>query len=287
MHKLKNITQYFFLRIYFYISKSIGLKASSYLGGKIFKFYGLFSKRNLIAHKNIKKIFPKFTKKDRKILINRMWNHFGRVFGEYPHLDSIEIFKNKNIKIIGIENLLSTLKENKCCLFFSAHIGNWEVTSHALTKSGYKIWFIYRAPNNELVDNLLRKIRQNYGVELIKKGPEGAKECIKILKNKVGNIGMLIDQKMNDGIDSKFFGLNVKTASAIAKFSLKYNHPILPAFCYREEGINLVIKYFPQISINKIKNLGTEEKIMNHLNSYVESWIEQKPEQWIWIHNRF
>ncbi|MAY91132.1 MAG: lauroyl acyltransferase, partial [Rickettsiales bacterium] len=33
--------------------------------------------------------------------------------------------------------------------------------------------------------------------------------------------------------------------------------------------------------------LKTEEKIMNYLNKYVESWIKEKPEQWIWIHNRW
>ena len=68
-------------------------------------------------------------------------------------------------------------------LFFK-HIGNWELSSHPLVQNGYKINFIYRAPNNHYVDNLLRKIRQNYGVKLIKKGKEGAKDCIKALKKK-------------------------------------------------------------------------------------------------------
>ena len=49
----------------------------------------------------------------------------------------------------------------------------------------------------------LKKLRFDYGVNLIKKGPEGAKECIKALKNKE-NLGMLIDQKMNDGLPVNF-----------------------------------------------------------------------------------
>ena len=83
--------------------------------------------------------------------------------------------------------------------------------------------------SNHLVDNVLRKIRFNYGVDLIRKGNQGAKKCLKILKSKGGHIGMLIDQKMNDGISTKFFGETVKSPSAIAKFALKFDCPILSA----------------------------------------------------------
>ena len=131
-----------------------------------------------------------------------MWFHFGRVVGEYPNLNKLNV--GENILIQNEENLIQSLRKNRNCIFFSAHIGNWELTSHLLTKSGYKINFIYRAPNNKLVDDLLKKIRTGYGVGLIKKGNEGARQCLKILNKEGGHIGMLIDQKMNDGIKTVF-----------------------------------------------------------------------------------
>ena len=216
-----------------------------------------------------------------------MWFHFGRVIGEYPHLENIKTLTNKNISIRGLNNLINGLEKNRNCLFFSAHLGNWELTSHPLTESGYNISFIYRAPNNKLVDNLLRKIRNKYGVKLIKKGSEGAKDCISVLKREGGNIGMLIDQKMNDGIEAKFFNYKTMTASAIAKFSLKYKCPIIPAVCVRKRGVQFEISYLPEVSYEKIVKLKTELNIMNYLNSYVEKWIKECPDQWIWIHNRW
>ena len=216
-----------------------------------------------------------------------MWENFGRVIGEYPNLDKIRVIDNENIKIINLRNLLDPLKKNKNCLFFSAHLGNWELTSHALTENGFNINFIYRAPNNKYIDSLLRKIRLSYGVGLIKKGPKGARECIKVLSKDGGNIGMLIDQKMNDGISTKFFNKNVMTASAIAKFALKFKCPIIPAFCIRECGTKFRIEYLEPISYKKIKSLSSEEKIMNYLNKIVEVWIKKYPDQWIWVHNRW
>ena len=287
MKKFKDYFEFFFILSFYYFSKFIGIYFSSFIGGLILYTYGFFSKKSDLAFKNIKRVFPEYSQTRIKSTIRKMWFHFGRVLGEYPHLRNIDIFNDKRITIVGINNLIEPLKKNKNCLFFSGHIGNWELTSHPLTKSGYSVHFIYRAPNNILVDKLLIKIRKNYGVGLIKKGSEGAKKCIKVLTCSKGNIGMLIDQKMNDGIKSKFFGYDVMTASAIAKFSLKYKCPIIPSVCTRTKGVKFIIKYLPQINYKKVSELETEENIINYLNKYIESWIKDNPDQWIWIHNRW
>ncbi len=287
MKSLKYLIEYIFVRIFYIIFRFLGFKTSSFITGKIFKIYGYFSKRTPEAIYNIREVIEGMNDKERKKIIFKMWENFGRVIGEYPNLDKISVINNDRIKIINIRYLLNPLKNNKNCLFFSAHLGNWELTSHALTENGFNINFIYRAPNNKYVDDLLRKIRFRYGVGLIKKGPEGARECIKVLSKNGGNIGMLIDQKMNDGIPTKFFNKNVMTASAIAKFALKFKCPIIPAFCVREHGTNFRIEYLKPISYEKIKSLSSEEKIMNYLNKIVEIWIKKYPDQWIWVHNRW
>lgn len=287
MKSLKYFIEYIFVRIFYITFRILGFKISSFITGKMFRIFGFFSKRTPVAINNIGKVIRGIKDKERKQIIFRMWENFGRVIGEYPNLDKIRVINNERIKIINIKNLLNPLKNNKNCLFFSAHIGNWELTSHALTENGFNINFIYRAPNNKYVDDLLRRIRINYGVGLIKKGPEGARECIKVLSKNGGNIGMLIDQKMNDGILTKFFNKDVMTASAIAKFALKFKCPIIPAFCIREYGTNFRIEYLEPITYNKIKSLSSEEKIMNYLNKIVEKWIKKYPDQWIWIHNRW
>lgn len=284
---IKNILEYFLLISFYKISKFIGIRFSSLLGGVVIFVYGKFSLKNKIALKNLNKVFPSKNLKQKKTIINRMWFHFGRVIGEYPHLEKINALGSENITIEGLENLTDPLKKNKNCLFFSAHLGNWELTSHPLTELGYTISFIYRPPNNPFVDNLLRRIRKKYGVNLIRKGPSGAKECIKVLKSNKGNIGMLMDQKMNDGIKANFFGYEVMTASAIARFAIKFKCPIIPAICKRVNGTRFLIKYYPEIKYEKILELESELNIINYLNRYIETWIKESPEQWIWVHNRW
>ena len=283
---MKNTIEFFLILFFYFISRIIGLNLSSYLGGILVWSYGLFSKRNLIGMKNLNLAFPKKSNIEKKKILRKMWYHFGRVIGEYPHLHKIKIYKNRNLKIIGINNLLDPLKKDKNCIYFSAHIGNWELSSHPLTQNGFKINFVYRALNNKFADELLKKIRFKYGVKLIKKGAEGAKECIKALKNKE-NLGMLIDQKMNDGLPVNFFNKVAMTAPAIAKFALKFRCQIVPALCIREKGIKYKIEYFKPIQYSFLKKLGSEEKIMLYLNTIIEKWIIEHPEQWIWVHDRW
>ncbi len=284
---MKNYIEYFFVILFFYIFKLFGLRISSFLGGCIFLLYSLMSKRNQLAKRNLTKAFPNYNKKEINNIIKKMWFHFGRIVGEYPHLNKLEIGVDKNITIENQENLINPLKSYSNCLFFSAHIGNWELTSHLLVKNGFKINFIYRAPNNKFVDKMLRKIRNDYGVDLIRKGNQGAKDCLRILNKKGGHIGMLIDQKMNDGVDSIFFNRKVKSPSAIAKFAIKFKCPIIPAVCIRESSTKFKVTYLKPILPDKIINIGNETQIMNYLNKYVENWVRKYPEQWIWFHNRW
>ena len=283
---MRSRVEFYLLLFFYFIFRIIGVNLSSYLGGTLAWVYGFFSNRNLIGMKNLNLVFPGKTNLEKKKILRKMWFHFGRVIGEYPHLYKIKVEKNSNIKIIGINNLLDPLKKKKNCIYFSAHIGNWELSSHPLTQNGFKINFVYRALNNKYADDLLRNIRFKYGVKLIKKGSNGAKECIKALKNKE-NLGMLIDQKMNDGLPVNFFNKLAMTAPAIAKFALKFKCQVVPALCVREKGIKYKIVYFKPIQYSFLKKLGSEAKIMLYLNKIIEKWILKHPEQWIWVHDRW
>ena len=41
--------------------------------------------------RNLNIVFPGMSKKEKKIVLKKMWFHFGRVVGEYPHLNTINI----------------------------------------------------------------------------------------------------------------------------------------------------------------------------------------------------
>ena len=202
---------------------------SSRLGGYIVRLIGPWLAYQRRAVDSLQRAFPDLDSKEIEKITYSMWDNLGRVLAELPHLKKIA---NDRVKILNEKYLTPIKGDGTPCIFFTGHFANWELLAFAAQKVGTPYLQVYRAANNQLVDLMLRKIRGLKDEEIIPKGPEGAKEVIKSLKAGL-RLGIMVDQKMNDGISTDFFGHKAMTASAIAKFALKYKCPIIPAVCIR------------------------------------------------------
>ena len=127
MKSLKYFIEYIFVKLFYIIFRLIGFELSSFITGKIFKIYGYFSKRTLIAISNFEQAIQNKTNKEIQKIVSKMWENFGRVIGEYPNLDKISVKNNSKIRIININNLLLPLKNYKNCLFFCTP---WELGTY-------------------------------------------------------------------------------------------------------------------------------------------------------------
>ncbi len=78
------------------------------------------------------------------------------------------------------------------------------------------------------------------------------------------------------------------TPSAIAKFALQFSYPIVPLQIIRSQG-----SYFQVIIHPPLEFVITDDSVLDcynimlQINQILESWIRQRPEQWLWFHNRW
>ncbi|MDA1310612.1 MAG: lysophospholipid acyltransferase family protein, partial [Proteobacteria bacterium] len=123
--------------------------------------------------------------------------------------------------------------------------------------------------------------------ELIAKGPAGAMKLARIMRNG-GHIALMVDQKLNEGIDVPFFGRPAKTAPAIALFALKYRCPVVPARVERLGGARFRVTFWPPIALPDSGDAKADTlALMTDVNGWLEEWIRQTPEQWLWLHRRW
>ena len=286
MTDIKYFFQFLFIFILFLIFKLLGLKYSSILSSKIFKTLGPFFRSNDISHSNLSKAFPHLDKNERKKIINKMWENYGKIFAEYLFLKDFRLSKNFSKRIIiENENEINLIKEEaKPVIFISGHFNNFELMAMYIEKSGIDLAAIYRPLNNKFLNPIMENIRKNYICKKqIKKGIAGTKDLLKYFKN--GNsVALMIDQRVSEGIHSEFFNQKALTTTIPAQFVKKFNAKIVPVYIERIGENRFKIKFYKSI---KFSSNDTLESITLSLNILLEEMIKKNPEQWIWSHNRW
>jgi KDO2-lipid IV(A) lauroyltransferase len=288
VQKLKYILEACAAGFVYFIFKILDVDKASALGGWLGRTVGPYLGVSKIARNNIKNTFPNLSEKNLQKVILEMWDNLGRTAAEHCHLDKFKPYiKDSRVEVFGIQYLEKIRKDGAPALFFSAHLANWEVTSLGASELGINVHLVYRRANNPFFDKLVMKTRDNVNKKLFPKGPEGARAIIKKIKNGE-SVAMLVDQKMNDGIAVPFFGRDAMTAPAIAELSMRYKCPIIPVRVERTTGAYFKITVYPPLnnSIQTDKNIDSKV-IMTEINEMLESWIEEKPAQWLWIHKRW
>ncbi len=285
MKYIKYFTQFLLTISFFILFKILGLKFSSRLSGKIFEIIGPFFRSKKIIISNIKKAIPNIEPQNLKEIIKFMWNNYGRIFAEYIFIKDFRLDKeNSKISVEGQEILEEIKKSNKQVVFISGHLSNFELMAMYLEKTGIKLSAIYRPLNNVFLNKIIENIRKKYICKnQVKKGIAGLKQLIK-LKNQNYSTALMIDQRVSEGILSKFFNQKALTTTIPSQLVKKFHIPIVPIYIERVKDINFKITIYKPIYFSKD---DSHQYITDELNKILEKMILKKPEQWIWSHNRW
>ncbi len=283
MKKLKYFLEYLIVKIFFFIFSIVGYKLSSNIGGIIGKTFGPFFRSKIIIFKNLQ--IAKIENNIQKKIINKMWENYGRIFSEYPHLFKFKNNKFSNyIKIEGTEYLEEIKKKGKPVVFVSGHFNNFELMAMQIENYGIDLAAIYRPLNNIYLNSTMEKIRINHICKnQIPKGRSGTRKILEFFK-KGTSIALMIDQRVSEGVKVNFFEKLAYTTSIPAQLFKKFDCEIVPIYVERFDN------YFFNIIVNKPLKFDKSysiEEISEKLNKTLEAMIINNPEQWIWTHNRW
>jgi KDO2-lipid IV(A) lauroyltransferase len=271
------------------------VKWASALGAIIFGTVGPLIGTSKRARRNLARAFPDWTPARIEETVRAMWQNLGRTAFELPHLKTLAPYQAESpIDVVGAERLNELSVCGRPVIFFSGHMGNWELSTMAIrwhpayADTEDKVCLVYRAMNNPLTDAVVLAYRQQFETRnAFAKGASGARQIIDFLKRK-GAICLLIDQKMNDGIPVEFFGRPAWTAPAAAQFVLKYNAVLMPVSNVRLEGARFRITFHEPIEFEASGDrLADTTAIMRKCNAFLETCITQHPAQWFWVHRRW
>lgn len=265
------------LQLAFWIFKLMPPAMASNFGGWLGRTIGpkLAATRKARRHFNL--ALPDKSTQTETVMAE-MWDNLGRVFAEYPHLKTLS--KPEHTEIIGIEHL----PQDGGAIIFGAHFGNWEVAGTAYKEQyGTAVHPVFREPNNPKAAALLDKCRKiTDDIETIPKSRSGARKLMETLKD--GKlVGLLIDQKYNEGISVPFFGRNAMTSPAFVQLAQKLDIALVPVLVERLDSAKFRVTLSPPLNAK-----GREvEDVIRDAHTILENNIRKRPGQWLWLHRRW
>lgn len=268
----------------------MGLDRASAAGGRLARFIGPKTGVSNRARANIRRAMPDLSPEEIERIVADMWENLGRTVGEYAHLERFARPEERHrIEVVHAGTLRSIAASGNGGVFISGHFSNWELLPLVMRLEGLEGGDVYRRANNPFVNEWMVSLRESItgGAIQIPKGGVGARLIVRLMReNKF--VAMLADQKMNDGVEARLFGLRAMTTGAPAGLAVRYNVPIVPACIERLKGAHFRITVYNPITARP----GAEPfedvmRITQEINDFLEARIRERPHEWFWMHNRW
>jgi KDO2-lipid IV(A) lauroyltransferase len=277
------------VRALFAVLRALGPRRASALGGRVGRMLGPLLPVSRVAEVNLRLAFPERDAAWRRATIRAMWDNLGRVAGEFPALPALMETPGA-IELEGAEHVDSIVRAGGPAILVSGHFANWEVLLPAAARHGVSAGAVYRAIGNPLIDAsmaALRALAIGGRPVLLPKGPAGARATLAHLK-RGGVVAMLLDQKMNDGIEARLFGTPAMTAPALAHLALRFRCPVIPARAHRLGPARFRIVVDPPLTLPASGDRHADAAMLTQaVNDTLERWIRARPGEWLWLHRRF
>ncbi|MDI9408823.1 MAG: lysophospholipid acyltransferase family protein [Candidatus Pacebacteria bacterium] len=263
------------------------LRLASGLGGWIGRSLGPRFPVTELARQNLRSVLPNLSDQQIEVLVRQIWDNLGRTAFELPHLHQVI---SKRVTVIGKELVMPLIEQGQNVIFVGGHLGNWEIHGPTLSLHFGRVNLAYRALNNPILDGLLGWHRNRLVWRMIPKGASGMRKMITSLAEGE-SLGILFDQKLNNGIAVPFMGRMAMTTPAPALFALRFGLPLVVTTVKRLPGVRFEIEFRTPIAVKASKDKTTADQqqmeIMTRLNNDLGQWIMDNPQHWLWLHRRW
>jgi KDO2-lipid IV(A) lauroyltransferase len=271
--------------------RGLGPVAASNLAGAVARTVGPLLPISRVADTNLRLALPELDAAARRRVVRGVWENLGRTIGELANLDRLKRSDaGPGWEMAGAEHVRALAESDGPAIMVSGHLGNWEMLVPIGAACGLRVGGFYRAATNPHVDRQIAAIRQRANgadVPLFPKGAAGARGAFAHLRTG-GVLGILADQKLNDGIAATLFGHRAMTAPAAATFALRLRCPVVPTYVERIGPARLRVVCEAPLPLPDSGDRAADVQLLTEtINRRLEAWIRSHPESWLWLHRRW
>jgi KDO2-lipid IV(A) lauroyltransferase len=269
------------------LPRSLAVTAGRAMGRLAYAFGGRLRRT---GERNLELAFPALGPRERARILRGSFTSLGRLLGEFSQLSRITPEQLRDIvEVEGLEHYRAASAAGRGVIFFTGHLGAWELSCFAMSALGYPMSFLARRIDNERVDQMVEKIRTRFGNRLINKRA-AARPILQTLRAG-GTVGLLVDlnTQPHEGVFVDFFGRPASTTAGLARLARHSGAPVLPGFIpWEADRRRFVLHLHPPLAASWTDDESDDiRRFTARFTAVVEDYVRRYPDQWLWIHKRW
>ncbi|WP_185985089.1 lipid A biosynthesis lauroyl acyltransferase [Aureimonas mangrovi] len=254
---------------------------------------GPLTPRHRLALDNLRKAFPEREEAWVRATARENWGHMGRLAAEYVYLDEIFDYDPERpdgsgiVEVEGIETFIELRERKGPFLFFTGHLGCFELLPICAATFDLEVTVLFRPPNNRFIGRKVLGARRTRGGHLVP-SKAGAVWPLAAALQDGKSVGMLVDQKFARGRPGTFFGRPVRTNPLLPKLARQFDAEVYPVRSLRLADGRYRLVLSPRLDLPRDEGGAIDvDASCQLLNDVVEGWVREAPEQWMWFHRRW
>ena len=289
-YKLKDIATYVLVVATGFIVRQLPRSASLRLGAGLGDIvYRTVKRRRQIALKNLSMALGSEKSRDELTHIARSsFQNMGKTLVEFLSTSRYSAERLQAlVKIEGMENVQQAMARGKGIIIISAHLGNWELSFHILSRATGSLSAVVQFFRYWRLDRLVNNYRTRYGGQVIKK-EMAVKQSLRLLRQGQ-EVAFLADQDAgDDGVFIDFFGIPASTPRGPIMLAMRTDASIINILDIRQEDDSHLITISEPVELEISGDLERDVEFNTaRFVKYLEKTVREHPCQWLWMHNRW
>lgn len=255
-----------------------------------FLLYHVVRYRRKVVRENLTKAFPEKSLKEIEAIEKKNYRNLCDLFAETCKLLFMKPEQlAKHVNFVNPELVTSFYDKGRSVFTAMPHSGNWEWFGKLMhTVSKHKASAIYKRVENDVVEQLMKKIRTSYGIEHehMIESRMAFRELVK-RSDMINSILIIADQSPR-GVETDYWNtfLNQETCwfTGMEKMAKKLDYAVVFVAMKR------VKRGYYEVRFNMIcedAKSAADNLIMERYSQETECFVRENPDNWLWTHRRW
>src|SRR5690554_3277129 len=251
-------------------------------------FFHVVGYRKKLVLKNLELCFPEKSHQELLTIRKNFYLHMCDLFLEMiKSLSMTPEQMAKHAVFHNLEVLDRYAEQNKSVVLLCGHYANYEWVLSLANHIEHEGFGIYSPLSNKYFDRLIKRIRKKNGGELVSRYQTARKVLKNHRDNRLSLYGFVNDQSpqlAHADYWREFFGVKVPVFTAAETLAKKFDMAVV-FFCVEKVKRGYYETTIIDIASNSAKY--PDYQITDIYWEYLEREIRNKPEYYLWTHNRF